>query len=72
MNDKNAALMKKCGLEKAYYDDLVNARIRTRYSLSEELSILRRRDEAPEAFAAFYEFAEACKAEVARLLGGDT
>ena len=70
MNKTEATLMKKCGVAKAYYDDLVNARIRARYSLSEELSILRRREEAPEAFRAFYAFAEACKAEVAEELGG--
>ena len=70
MTQRDYELMKKCGRGDAYYGDLVNARIRERYSLSEELSILRRRDEAPEAFRAFYDYAEACKAAVLAELGG--
>ncbi len=64
MKDVKQQLMKKNGCSKAYYGDLVNARIRERYSLSEELSLLRRRDEAPEAFAAYCAYAEAVKAAV--------
>ena len=43
------------------YGALVNRLIRDRYSLSEELSILRKRDEQPEEFAAYNAFAEECK-----------
>ena len=63
MNDQKRLLMQKCGLESAYYGDRVNALVRERYSLSEELSLLRRRDENPEAFAAYCAYAEACKAQ---------
>ena len=64
MNKNHYLLMQKCGVADAYYGDRVNALIRTRYSLSEELSLLRRRDEAPLAFAEYAAFAEACKERV--------
>ncbi len=64
MNDQAYLLMQKCGKESALYGDRVNALVRERYSLSEELSLLRRRDDAPEAFAAYTAYVEACKARV--------
>lgn len=48
------------------YNEEVNSMIRQRYSLSEELAILRQRDTKPEEFAAYNEYAEECKAEVKR------
>lgn len=53
----------KNGTMEREYAACVNRKIRTRYTVADELSLLRRRDEAPEAFAAYHEFAEACKAE---------
>lgn len=50
------------GLRKMYAD-LVNEKIRARYTLSEELSILRQRDTKPDEFAAYNAFVEQCKAE---------
>ena len=61
MKDPKLLLMQKCGTESAYYGDLVNRLIRERYSLSEELSLLRRREECPEEFLAYTEYAETCK-----------
>lgn len=49
--------------EDASYNDRVNDLIRRRYSLSEELAILRQREEKPEEFAEYYGFAEQCKQE---------
>ena len=46
------------------YNEEVNSMIRQRYSLSEELAILRQRDTKPEEFAAYNEYAEYCKVEV--------
>lgn len=52
------------------YGDAVNRRIRARYSLSEELSLLRQREEKPDEFAAYNAFVEACKrAARAEILG---
>ena len=70
MKDQKLLLMQKCGRESAFYGDRVNALVRERYSLSEELSLLRRRDEVPEAFAAYTDFVEACKAAAKREMKG--
>lgn len=43
--------------------------IRLRYSMSDELAILRQRDEKPEEFAAYHEYAEECKKRVKESLG---
>ncbi len=71
MKDQQLLLMQKCGKEDAYYGDLVNHLVRRRYSLSEELSLLRRREACPEAFLAYSAYAEACKEEARAMLGGD-
>lgn len=43
--------------------------IRLRYSMSDELAILRQRDEKPEEFAAYHDYAEQCKKTVKASLG---
>lgn len=51
------------------YNEEVNSMIRERYSLSEELAILRQRDSKPDEFEAYNEYAEYaeyCKVEVKR------
>lgn len=70
MENQHYLLMQKCGAADAYYGDLVNRLVRERYSLSEELSLLRRRDEAPEAFAAYSSFVESCKRTARERIGG--
>lgn len=47
--------------ETAYEAD-VERRIRTRYTLSQELAVLRQRDTKPDEFAAYNTYAEECKA----------
>lgn len=44
------------------YEARVTELIRTRYSLSGELALLRQRDTKPDEFADYYAFAEQCKA----------
>ena len=44
------------------YDEAVNAKIRERYDLSNELAILRQRDEKPDEYQAYYAYCEECKA----------
>ena len=61
MTNTHLLIAQKNGVTEALYADRVNALLRARYSLSEELSLLRRRDECPEAFAAYSAFAEECK-----------
>lgn len=43
------------------YETKVNELIRERYSVSQELAILRQREVKPEEFAEYNEFAEGCK-----------
>lgn len=71
MRDVKRKLSIANGTLSAEYGALVNKKIRTRYSLSEELAILRKRDEAPDDFAAYNAFAEACKKEAKREIFGE-
>ena len=48
---------------KAEYENAVNAKIREKYTLSQELSILRQRDSKPEEYNAYNAYCEKCKAE---------
>ena len=45
------------------YPQLVENKIRTKYSVSAELAILRQRDTKPEEFAEYNAFCELCKSE---------
>ena len=45
----------------AAYENAVNAAIREKYTLSQELAILRQRDTKPEEYAAYNEYCEECK-----------
>lgn len=44
------------------YARVVDALIRTRYTISDELSIMRQKEVKPEEFDAYNAFAESCKA----------
>lgn len=46
------------------YGEMVNELIRRKYTLSEELAILRQRDTKAEEFEAYNEYAEQCKKEI--------
>jgi hypothetical protein len=55
------------------YKSEINRRIRMRYSVDDELSLHRQRDDKPEEFAEYNAYVEGCKAEVkAMLKEGDT
>ena len=45
------------------YEQRVQQSIRERYSVADELAILRQRDTKPDEFAAYFEYAEQCKAQ---------
>ena len=62
MKNTKKRLIERNGIKEAIYGERVNALLRERYTLSEELAILRRRDSAPEEFAAYDAYAEQCKA----------
>ena len=45
------------------YENAVNAAIREKYTLSQELAILRQRETKPEEYAEYNAYCEACKAQ---------
>lgn len=53
---------------RADYEAEVERLIRARYSVSQELAILRQRDTKPDEFAEYNAFAERCKAEARQTL----
>lgn len=46
------------------YGEAVNAKIRERYSESQEFAILRQKDDKPDEYAEYYAWCEECKATV--------
>ena len=50
------------------YEDMIVRKIRTKYTVNQELAILRQRDIKPEEFTEYNEFVEQCKSEVKRQL----
>lgn len=50
------------------YGKEVDRRIRKRYTVSQELAILRQKDTKPAEFAEYFAFVEQCKAEVKKEL----
>ena len=50
------------------YPSLVESKIRRRYSMSDELAILRQRDDKPEEFVEYNAYCEQCKAEAKKEL----
>lgn len=51
------------------YEGTVLRKIRARYSLNQELAILRQRDTKPDEFSAYNAFVEQCKAETKEEMG---
>ena len=46
------------------YEERIVMRIRAKYSIDDELAILRQKDEKPEEYAQYYAYCEECKAYV--------
>lgn len=51
------------------YETMIIQKIRQKYTLNQELAILRQRDSKPAEFAEYNTFVERCKAEVKAELG---
>ena len=52
------------------YPNLVSRLIRERYSVDDEMAILRQRDTKPEEYKAYNTFCEECKARAKREIYG--
>ena len=61
MTERKRRLITGNGVAAEIYAQKVNDLIRARYTLSDELAILRKRDESPDEFAAYNAYAEECK-----------
>lgn len=57
-------LAKMNGTYDRIYGDAVNEKVRAKYTLSDELAVLRKKDDEPEEYAAYYAFVEECKQAV--------
>lgn len=71
MDDKTMRMLVKAGRVEEAYSMLVEQMVRARYSVSDELAILRQREDKPDEFASYNEFAEACKAQAHREVYGE-
>lgn len=60
----NAELAEREYWQNISYDDAVDAEIRKKYSVSQELAIQRQEKEKPDEFAEYYAYCEECKAYV--------
>ena len=62
MTEREIAEM-KANMPTIPYEQRIVARIRERYSIDDELAILRQRDTKPDEFAEYNEYVEQVKAE---------
>lgn len=53
--------LKEAGLLDLLYSQRISELIRRRYSSDDEFAIQRQRDEKPDDFKAYYDYAEECK-----------
>ena len=58
-------------ITEAEYPSFVAMKIHEKYSVDDELAILRQRDEKPEEYAEYFAFCEKVKSEVRRLIKGE-
>lgn len=53
------------------YEQLVVSKIRERYTIDQELAILRQRDTKPQEFAEYSSYVEQCKTEAKEVTNGN-
>lgn len=51
------------------YENMVIRKIRQRYTINQELAILRQRDDKPTEFAEYHDYVEECKRQTKAELG---
>lgn len=56
--------------DRARYENSVESKIRAKYTLSQELAILRQKEAKAEEYQAYFEYCEECKAEAKTEIGG--
>ena len=58
-------------ITEAEYPSFVAMKIHEKYSVDDELAILRQKDEKPEEYAEYFAFCEKVKAEVRGMIKGE-
>ena len=71
MDAKTMRMMVKAGRGQEAYVLRVEELVRERYSVSDELALLRQQEAKAEEFAAYNEYAEECKAQAHREVFGE-
>ena len=71
MTEVEKRLAEKNGTKSEVYGQTVDSLIRKRYSLWDELAILRQRDEKPEEWAEYNAYCEECKIKAKAIVYGD-
>ena len=69
MDKRKIRLARINGNAESIYHELVEEKIRMRYTLGEELAIVRQRDRKPQEFAEYDAYCEKCKIEAKEELG---
>lgn len=71
MNAIEKKLSEMNGVSDKLYGQTVDRLVREKYSLWDELAILRQRDEKPEEWAAYNAYAEECKQKAKLIVYGE-
>lgn len=71
MDEKTLKMLIATGRAAEAYTQRVGQLVRARYSINDELAILRQREDKPEEFRAYNDFAEACKVQAHREVYGE-
>lgn len=71
MDEKTLKMLIATGRATEAYTQRVGQLVRERYSINDELAILRQREDKPEEFRAYNYFAETCKAQAHREVYGE-
>ena len=69
MDKKKIRLARLNGNAQSLYHELVEEKIRARYTVGEELAVVRQRDRKPQEFAEYDSYCEKCKMEAKKELG---
>lgn len=69
MDKRKIRLARLNGNAESLYHGLVEEKIRARYTVGEELAIVRQRDRKPQEFAEYDAYCDECKREAKEELG---
>ena len=69
MDKRKIRLARLNGNAESLYHELVEEKIRLRYTVGEELAVVRQRDRKPQEFAEYDSYCEKCKREAKEELG---